>query len=167
MTTTIAVYDVDPDGQTSSCRGNGLLIHPGLVVTHPPLSEQLSDGMAGAGLRAGIAYADGASTVVEIIDITDVEPADPAIAGTAQPLVALRLARASHAPVLPLPAAAESDARELAAALAAQLSPQPAPAALAPIRPPDRGVIFNNPFCRLWPRFCDPATFTPPASRAT
>jgi len=98
--TLVSVYKVDDDGATGSWLGSGSLIHPPIVLVHPPLSRDLADNCDSISLRVGIASSAPESYSVEVIDA---RLADVWTDGEREALVALELVRPSASPVEPLP----------------------------------------------------------------
>ena len=124
--TLVSVHEVDATGATGSRVGSGSLVHPLLVLLHPPLSGQLADrGDVATRLRLAIGSFDDTHSVVEVIDVQGVHVAETS---GDDPLIAVSLARAASSSPMPLVGVtADADRDFLVDAIRQHLAQAPTP----------------------------------------
>jgi hypothetical protein len=143
---TVAIHNVDADGTLAEAQGTGSLVHPLVVVVHPPLDRRLRDAADPAIWRV----VAGVGDVREEVAVRSIETSERK--GAPQ-LVALALDAAATSPTVGLVSSAGASMEELAMALDRHLDTG---FSLGPGPGPNPGETEKSPFCKLWPKswFC-------------
>lgn len=140
----VSIYEIGPAGETGARLGSGSLIHPGLVLVHPPLSRQLAAAGTPVKLRLGV----GSDGLAEVIDGGDVHVAEDQ---PGEPLVAIDVKPPAAGGVesLDLGDGQAAAVRQAATSHLDNLTDQPDALRRRPVLDPD---LPGAPWCKLWPR---------------